>query len=200
MLTPSPCSSLVEKVMQLRLRIKHLEGGSDPEYLRRVKELRDMYERRVFVAEVFKQYELDEANEEYEREKTLAVQKFEVKGLELKECLLNDLQDKKRAYDSYRHSMDLASGGSWMTNTILSFTFLLLFPAIDSFEPKNMVTRKLRRRHYDPLPTVEKRRRAAPLSSLVYILDESEMDEDIRMIFKVCTVHCTLAAHYIVCN
>ena len=49
-----------------------------------------------------------------------------------------------------------------------------------------MVTRKLRRRHYDPLPTVEKRRRAAPLSSLVYVLDENEMDEDIRMIFKVC--------------
>lgn len=76
-----------------------------------MKELRELYERRVFVAEVFKQYELDEADEEFEREKTLAVQQFEAKGLELKECLLNDLQDKKKAYDSYRHSMDLASGG-----------------------------------------------------------------------------------------
>lgn len=53
-----------------------------------------------------------------------------------------------------------------------------------------MVTRKLRRRHYDPLPTVEKRRRAAPLSSLVYVLEENEMDEDIRMIFKVCFSLC----------
>lgn len=48
-----------------------------------------------------------------------------------------------------------------------------------------MVTRKLRRRHYDPLPTVEKRRKVAPLSSLVYMLEENEVDEDIKMIFKV---------------
>ena len=77
-----------------------------------MKELRETYEKRVFVADVFKQYELEEANEEYEREKTLAMQQFEAKGLELKECLLNDLQDKKKAYDSYRHSMDLGSGGA----------------------------------------------------------------------------------------
>ena len=101
----------MDKVAHLRTQIKQLEDGSDPEYLRRVKELRELCERRVFVAEVFKQYELDETNEEFEREKTLAVQQFEAKGMELKECLLNDLQDKKKAYDSYRHSMDLASGG-----------------------------------------------------------------------------------------
>ena len=70
-----------------------------------------MYEKRLFVAEVYKQYELEAANEEYEREKSLAMQQFEAKGLELKECLLNDLQDKKKAYDNYRHNLDLASGG-----------------------------------------------------------------------------------------
>lgn len=48
-----------------------------------------------------------------------------------------------------------------------------------------MVTRKLRRRHYEPLPTVEKRRKVVPLSSLVYILEENEVDEDLKMIFKV---------------
>lgn len=48
-----------------------------------------------------------------------------------------------------------------------------------------MVTRKLRRRHYEPLPTVEKRRKVVPLSSLVYVLEENEVDEDLKMIFKV---------------
>ena len=48
-----------------------------------------------------------------------------------------------------------------------------------------MVTRKLRRRHYDPLPIPEKRRRPAPLSSLVYVLDEHEVEDDIKVIFKV---------------
>ena len=48
-----------------------------------------------------------------------------------------------------------------------------------------MVTRKLRRRHYDPLPMPEKRRKLAPLSSLVYVLDEHEVDDDLKVIFKV---------------
>lgn len=48
-----------------------------------------------------------------------------------------------------------------------------------------MVTRKLRRRHYDPLPTVEKRRKVAPISSLVYVLEDHDVDDDIKMIFKV---------------
>lgn len=62
---------------------------------------------------------------------------------------------------------------------------LSLSPVVDSFEPKTMVTRKLRRRHYEPLPLPEKRRKLAPLSSLVYVLDESEVDDDLKIIFKV---------------
>ena len=75
----------------------------------------------------------------------------------------------------------------WLSNLSFLFNNTLYSPAIDSFEPKNMVTRKLRRRHYDPLPTVEKRRKVAPLSSLVYVLEENEAEEDVKMIFKVST-------------
>lgn len=171
-----------------------MEDGTDPEYLRRVKQLREVYEKRLFVAEVFKQYELAAATEEYEREKAQAIQQFEAKGLELKECLLNDLQDKKKAYDNYRHNLDLASGRIHPFPVFFRGNPPSPIPppsssaaAIDSFEPKNMVTRKLRRRHCDPVPTVEKRRKVAPLSSLVYILDESEVDDDIKVIFKVRT-------------
>ena len=59
---------------------------------------------------------------------------------------------------------------------------------MDAFEPKTMVTRKLRRRHYEPLPIPEKRRKLAPLSSLVYVLDEHEVDDDLKVIFKVSSV------------
>ena len=60
---------------------------------------------------------------------------------------------------------------------------------VDSFEPKTMVTRKLRRRPHDPLPAVEKRRKLTPVSSLVYVLDEGEVDEDLKVIFKVRNNH-----------
>ena len=65
------------------------------------------------------------------------------------------------------------------------FIDLILSMSVDSFEPKTMVTRKLRRRHYEPLPMPEKRRKLAPLSSLVYVLDEHEVDDDLKVIFKV---------------
>jgi len=68
-------------------------------------------DKRLFVAEAFCQYELDCAEEEYERERALAVQELEGKKVELKECLMHDLQEKKRAYETYRHSMELGSGG-----------------------------------------------------------------------------------------
>ncbi|CAI7993023.1 Sin3 histone deacetylase corepressor complex component SDS3 [Geodia barretti] len=80
---------------------------------------------------------------------------------------MHDQQDKKRAYENYRHTAELSTGGG-----------------LDSFEPKTMVTRKLRRRHYEPLPMPEKRRKLAPLSSLVYVLDEHEVDDDLKVIFK----------------
>ena len=48
-----------------------------------------------------------------------------------------------------------------------------------------MVTRKLRRRHYDPLPVSDKRRKPAPLSSVVYVLDDSEVEDDLKLIYKV---------------
>ena len=63
--------------------------------------------------------------------------------------------------------------------------FVHSFSTVDAFEPKTMVTRKLRRRPHDPLPAVEKRRKLTPLSSLVYVLDEGEVDEDLKVIFKV---------------
>ena len=63
--------------------------------------------------------------------------------------------------------------------------FIYFSVIVDSFEPKSMVTRKLRRRNYEPLPTVEKKRKVAPLSSLNYMLDECEMDDDLKAISKV---------------
>ena len=41
---------------------------------------------------------------------------FQAKKLELKECLVNEMQEKKKAYETFRLTGDLASGGGtfWM--------------------------------------------------------------------------------------
>lgn len=154
-----------DKLAALKEQLKRLDDGTDTEYLRRVQEVEEMRDKRLFIADAFRQYELQWAQDEYEREKAVAQQEFESKKLELKECLLHELQEKKRAYETYRHSLELSS-------------------TMDSLEPKMMVTRKLRRRHYDPIPLPEKRRKPAPLSSIVYVLDENDVDEDLKVIFK----------------
>ena len=35
----------------------------------------------------------------------------QVKKVELKECLMHDQQDKKRAYENYRQTAELSTGG-----------------------------------------------------------------------------------------
>lgn len=86
-----------------------MKDGTDPDYQRAVHELESMRDNRIFVAEVFRQYELAAVEQEFENEKTMAIQQFEVKQQDLKECLLQDLQDKRKAYESYRHGVEVSS-------------------------------------------------------------------------------------------
>ena len=45
------------------------------------------------------------------------------------------------------------------------------------------------------MPTSEKRRKVAPISSLVYVLEDNDVEEDIKMIFKVlCSLFGTMEA------
>lgn len=55
-----------------------LGSGTDTEYLRRVQEVEEMRDKRLFIADAFRQYELQWAQDEYEREKAVAQQEFEV--------------------------------------------------------------------------------------------------------------------------
>lgn len=64
--------------------------------------------------------------------------------------------------ESERHSLELSS---------------------DCVEPKPVTTRKLRRRPNDPIPVVDKRRRASP-AQLNLLLDDSDIIEDLKAITR----------------
>lgn len=98
-----------DKLSSLRSQLEHLRDGSDPDYQQAVRELEAVRDNRLFVADVFRQYELAAVEQEFEREKAVAVQQLEAKEQDLKECLLQDLQDKRKAYDSYRHGVEVSS-------------------------------------------------------------------------------------------
>ena len=105
----SPFRSLEDKLHSLHSQLDHLRDGSDPDYQQAVRELEAVRDNRLFVADVFRQYELATVEQEFEREKAIAVQQLEAKQQDLKECLLQDLQDKRKAYDSYRHGVEVSS-------------------------------------------------------------------------------------------
>lgn len=50
------------------------------------------------------------------------------------------------------------------------------------YQIKPTVTRKLRRRPNDPVPVVEKRRKPTTGQLLVYMLDEKEIENDLKTI------------------
>lgn len=56
----------------------------------------------------------------------------------------------------------------------------------DTIESKSMVTRKLRRRaHCDPSSLSDGKRRKTATHSLVYLLDDMEVEDDVRTLCKV---------------
>lgn len=54
----------------------------------------------------------------------------------------------------------------------------------DSTEIKPTVTRKLRRRPNDPVPVVEKRRKPTTGQLLIYLLDDKDIDSDLKTIHR----------------
>ena len=71
--------------------------GTDPEYLQEVEQLAEKRDKRVFIAESFRSYEAQCAQEEYEREKSLAEAEFEVSSLVLY-CFPESLREKVIIY------------------------------------------------------------------------------------------------------
>ncbi|CRK89756.1 CLUMA_CG003389, isoform A [Clunio marinus] len=101
---------------------------------------------------------------DYILEKNAAVKEYEEKKSDLKENLLADFEDKKKLIESERTSMEI----------------------IESSELRQTITRKLRRRPNDPVPVTEKRRKpgSGPGSGLVLMLDEKDIDYDLKLISR----------------
>jgi len=54
----------------------------------------------------------------------------------------------------------------------------------DCMEVKPTVTRKLRRRPNEPIPVAAEKRRKPPSGQLVLLLDEKEIEQDLKMILR----------------
>jgi len=138
--------------------LEELEAGNHTEYIRRVDRLQEECKERLEINQAWRDLEYNSIEKDYSSEQKTIGKEFEEKKIELRERLVNELEDQKKQIESERYSTELTS---------------------DPSEVKPIVTRKLRRRPNDPVPLPE-RRKKAPQSQITFLLDEKQIDEDIK--------------------
>ena len=72
-----------------------------------MKKLETVYKDRLLLNEVWREYEVQRAEEDYVLEKQLAARELEEKKVELQENLISELEEKKRVVESERLTMEL---------------------------------------------------------------------------------------------
>jgi Sin3 histone deacetylase corepressor complex component SDS3 len=149
-----------DKLASLKKKLQQLNDGTHHEYNRKVKKLESQYRERIRINILYRDYRFECVERDYIGEKKAAAKDFEDKKIDLRENLISDLEDKKRTIEAERYSMELTG---------------------DSMEVKPVMTRKLRRRPNDPIPVPEKRRKA-PTAQITYLLDEKEVENDLKII------------------
>jgi len=158
-----------DKLNHLKRQLQQLAELTHPDWLRRIKRLDQAYKERMRINAVVKELELEMAEQDYLNEKKNSAREFEDKKVYLREQLILQLEDKQRMIEQERTSMELTG---------------------DSMELKPVITRKLRRRANEPTNgngyrygPGEKRRKLQP-GGLIYLLDEKEVEDDLRIINK----------------
>lgn len=149
-----------DKLANLKKKLQQLKDGTHHEYNRKVKRLEYLYRERVRINSIYSDYMVECVERDYVLEKKAAAKEFEEKKVDLKETLLADFEDKKKTIEAERYTMELTG---------------------DSMEVKPVMTRKLRRRPNDPAPVPEKRRKP-PAEKIVYVLEEKEIESDLKII------------------
>ncbi|XP_014240451.1 sin3 histone deacetylase corepressor complex component SDS3 isoform X3 [Cimex lectularius] len=146
-------------------QLQQLHEGTYPEYLRRLKRLEQQFKERIQLNKSWREHLIELTEKDYISEKRSAAKEFDERSIELKENLIQDMDEKKKIVESERVSMELSG---------------------DSTEAKPAMTRKLRRRPNDPAPIPEKRRgKLTSLPSQIsYLLDEKEIESDLKAISR----------------
>lgn len=154
-----------DKLGSLKKQKQQLKEGVHPEYSRKVKRLEAQYKERLRLNAVYRDYLTEWVERDYILEKKAAVKEYEDKKIDLKENLLSDMEEKRKMIESDRQTMELTG---------------------DSMEVKVKppMTRKLRRRPNDPVPEKVEKRRKPPPVQLNYLLDEKDIDNDLKQISR----------------
>ncbi|XP_050070809.1 sin3 histone deacetylase corepressor complex component SDS3-like [Anopheles maculipalpis] len=163
-----------EKRANLFGQLQLCKERKHPEYLKIVDRLQNELNDRLLLNEVERDYLMECAERECVQEKAAAEKEYEEKKAELIENLIADLEDQKKTIEQEFATMELTG---------------------DSVDVKPKVTRKLRRRPNEPLPVPEKRRKPTP-NQIVFLLDDKEIEHDLKLIARGKPISANRATHH----
>lgn len=152
-----------DKLSNFKKQLEELKNNSHPEYIRRLRKLEFQYKERLRVNEVFRDFSIECVERDFINEKKAAMKEYEDKRTDLRENLISDFEEKRKSVENERHTMELTG---------------------DLTETKPTNTRKLRRRPNEPVPVAAEKRRKPTVSQLVLLLDDREIDNDLKMISR----------------
>lgn len=152
-----------DKLANLKKQLEQLKNDLHPEYIRRYRKLECQYKERLRLNEVHREFSIECIERDFITEKKAALKEFEDKRADLKENLIAEFEEKRKMIENERHTMELTG---------------------DSTETKPTVTRKLRRRPNEPMPMPAEKRRKPTVSQLVLLLDDKEIENDLKLISR----------------
>lgn len=146
------------KLTNLKKQIQQLKDYVYPDYVKRIKELERIYRDKLRINALKRDLLLQSAEQDFINDKKTAHREFEDKKVDLKDTLLNDLEERRRLVEIEKNTLDLSS---------------------ELTEAKTAMSRKLRRRANDPMPLPDKRRKMQA-TNIIALLDEKDIESDLK--------------------
>lgn len=109
-----------DKLASLKKQLQQLRDGTHPEYNKKMKRLDAALKERLRLNQTSKEHLIEFIERDYILEKKAAAKEFEEKKIELRENVLNDLEDKRKLIEAERYTMEL-TGDSMEVQMIIFF-------------------------------------------------------------------------------
>ncbi|XP_060834090.1 sin3 histone deacetylase corepressor complex component SDS3 [Rhopalosiphum padi] len=152
-----------DKLASIQKQLQQLRDGTHVEYVKQLKKLDAQHKNELMMNNLWRDCLLEAIEREFIRERRLAHKEFEDRNSELTETLISELNERKKAIEHENLNVELSP---------------------DLSDQKPAMTRKLRRRPNDPVVPApqEKRRKPPPVSNIYYLLQDHEIEHDVKLI------------------
>lgn len=106
-----------DKISQLKREIDSINHDTHPTFREKCRELEEIKSEKIWNAEQWKQYQLQNINNVFEAEKKQAEEEYNIEKQQLREKMINAIYDKQKKLTEEKMTMNLTDASDTRTNT-----------------------------------------------------------------------------------